>query len=607
MMKNRLFLLLSLALILSLTACSDDDPSTISEPTPEVPQEPEPNPEPNPEPSPTLRLLKGEVIGSEWSVDYSNNSKSNQINTKINVFDGNFNTYFASYERSGTWVGLDLGEKYIIKKIGYSPRITQKHRVQLAIIEGANKSDFSDALPLYLIKKEGVEYEMNYAEVNCSRGFRYVRYVSPNDVRCNLAELEFYGIKGEGDDSQLYQVTNLPTLVINTTGAQDITSKENEIPSLVYIISENGTKLFSAENTGVRGRGNASWQLPKKPYRLKFNSKQQLLDAPAKAKKWTLVNNYGDKTLMRNILAFEISRRMQMHYVPYCRPVDVILNGEYRGCYQLCDQVEVNKNRINITEMEPEDIQMPQLSGGYHVEIDSYAWGEKSYFVSNRGVPVTIKSPDEDDIVKQQREYITDYFNKMESAVFANNYADELEGYRKYLNLESFLRYFMVEELCGNPDTFWSVHMTKDRNSEQFVVGPAWDFDIAFDNEKRAYPTDKYNDFLYTTYVNIASETVRQMANVIVKQDVEARKQLVKMWKKARMEQGIDVASLLNYIDQTAQLLNESQALNFLRWKILNQKVHENPQAAGSYEGELKVLKNYITKRVPKLDVLIGE
>ncbi|MBE6282314.1 MAG: hypothetical protein E7095_09705 [Bacteroides sp.] len=607
MMKNRLFLLLSLALILSLTACSDDDPSTISEPTPEVPQEPEPNPEPNPEPSPTLRLLKGEVIGSEWSVDYSNNSKSNQINTKINVFDGNFNTYFASYERSGTWVGLDLGEKYIIKKIGYSPRITQKHRVQLAIIEGANKSDFSDALPLYLIKKEGVEYEMNYAEVNCSRGFRYVRYVSPNDVRCNLAELEFYGIKGEGDDSQLYQVTNLPTLVINTTGAQDITSKENEIPSLVYIISENGTKLFSAENTGVRGRGNASWQFPKKPYRLKFNSKQQLLDAPAKAKKWTLVNNYGDKTLMRNILAFEISRRMQMHYVPYCRPVDVILNGEYRGCYQLCDQVEVNKNRINITEMEPEDIQMPQLSGGYHVEIDSYAWGEKSYFVSNRGVPVTIKSPDEDDIVKQQREYITDYFNKMESAVFANNYADELEGYRKYLNLESFLRYFMVEELCGNPDTFWSVHMTKDRNSEQFVVGPAWDFDIAFDNEKRAYPTDKYNDFLYTTYVNIASETVRQMANVIVKQDVEARKQLVKMWKKARMEQGIDVASLLNYIDQTAQLLNESQALNFLRWKILNQKVHENPQAAGSYEGELKVLKNYITKRVPKLDVLIGE
>ena len=603
-MKRYMNYLPALLLTILVSACSDDQPTLKPEPDPIVPEEPAPEPEEEIK----TALLEGEIIGSQWSVDYNNNNaKTDKVNTKAYVFAGDFNTFFASYDRSGTWVGLDLGEKHIIHKIGYSPRITQKARVQLAVIEGANEADFSDAMPIHLIKEEGVENEMSYADIHCSKGFRYVRYVSPNNVRCNLAELEFYGEKGEGDDSQLYQITNLPTVVINTKNAEDITSKENEIKSMVYIISEGGKELFAAANTGVRGRGNASWQFPKKPYRLKFEEKQQLLDAPAKAKKWTLINNYGDKTLMRNILAFEISRRMEMPYTPYCRPVDVVLNGEYRGCYQLCDQVEVNKNRVDIVEMEPEDIQLPELTGGYLIEIDSYAWGETSYFVSKKGVPVTIKSPDEDDIVPEQTKYITDYFNQMEAAIFAENYDDEEEGYRSFLDLDSFLRYFMLEELCGNPDTFWSVYLTKNRYSNKFVVGPAWDFDIAFDNEKRAYPTDKFNDFLYTTQVNVASETVRKMANVIVKKDTAARQRLIEMWNKARTEQGIDSEALLEYIDQTAQLLNESQKLNFKRWDILNQRVHENPQAAGSYEGEVAILKNYISKRVPKLDTLIGQ
>lgn len=599
-MRKYSILLYFFLLTVCLFACSDNDTAM----DPILPEIPEPKPE---EPTGD-KPLTGTIIGTKWSVDYSKNgAKTDKINTKENVFDGDFNTYFASYDRSGTWVGLDLGEKHIIQKVGYSPRITQKGRVQLAVIEGANQPDFSDALPIYLIKEEGVENQMSYRDVHCSKGFRYVRYVSPNDVRCNLAELAFYGEKGEGSESQLYQITNLPTVVIHTAGAKEITSKEEEIKSTIYIISEEGKKLWTAANTGVRGRGNASWQFPKKPYRLKFEEKQQLLDAPAKAKKWTLINNFGDKTLMRNILAFEISRRIGMPYTSYCRPVDVVLNGEYRGCYQLCDQIEVNKDRVNIAEMKPTDTQMPELGGGYLIEIDSYAWGEKSYFVSKKGIPVTIKSPDEDDILAEQTKYITDYFNEMETAIFSENYADEENGYRKYLDLDSFLKYFMLEELCGNPDTFWSVYMTKNRYMNKFVVGPVWDFDIAFDNEKRAYPTDKFNDFLYTTSVNLASETVREIANVIVKKDVAARKRLVELWEKARKEQGINVTSLLEYIDQTAQLLNESQRLNFKRWKILDQQVHENPQAAGSYEGELEVLKNYISKRVPKMDNLIGQ
>ena len=127
--------------------------------------------------------LTGTIIGTQYSVDYDNgNAKSTTVNTKNNVFDGNFNTYFASYDRSRTWVGLDLGEKHVITKVGYSPRKTQGGRVELAVIEGANQPDFSDALPIYMIKSAASEGVMHYGQVDCSRGFRYVRYVSPYDV-----------------------------------------------------------------------------------------------------------------------------------------------------------------------------------------------------------------------------------------------------------------------------------------------------------------------------------------------------------------------------------------------------------------------------------------
>lgn len=550
--------------------------------------------------------LSGKIIGTEWSVDYDNQGVvTDKVNTKENVFDGKFDTYFASYVRSGTWVGLDLGEKYVIEKIGYSPRLNQKGRVRLAVIEGANKEDFSDAVPIHVIKEAGVEKQMTYAEVTCSKGFRYVRYVGPNDARCNLAELAFYGEKGEGDDSQFYQITNLPTVVINTEGAQDITSKEKEIPSVVYVISEKGKKILATEETGVRGRGNASWTFPKKPYRLKFDKKQQLLDAPAKAKKWTLINNYGDKTLMRNIVAFELSRRLGLSYTPYATPVDVVLNGEYKGCYQLCDQIEVDENRVNITEMEPSDVDMPNLSGGYLIEIDAYATGETSYFISNTGIPVTIKSPDEDEIVAAQSQYITDFFNAMENSAFSSSFADEEKGYRKYLDLDSFLKHFIVGELSGNTDTYWSVYMTKDRDSDKLYTGPVWDFDLAFDNDQRTYPVNTLDDYIYATKGSVASESVRNLVNVIVKEDEAARQRLVELWEVACREQGIDEASLLAYVDEVAELLKESQALNFIRWDIMNEKVQQNPVIYGSYEGEVNALKNYLKHRIPKMDELV--
>lgn len=539
-------------------------------------------------PDPTPSKLSGTIIGTAYSVDYSSGQKSTTVNTRHNVFDGDFETYFASYERSGTWVGLDLGSKHIITKIGYSPRITQPHRVELALIEGANKPDFSDALPIYMIRQAAPERKMTYSETSCSRGFRYVRYVSPNDVRCNLAELEFYGYEDEGDDSQLYQLTNLPTVIINTENAQEIVSKENEISSNVYIISENGTNLLSTSETGVRGRGNASWdQFPKKPYRLKFKSKQSPLGAPASAKKWTLISNYSDKSLMRNILAFEASRRIGQAYTPYCHPVDVIVNGEYRGCYQLCDQVEAAEGRVPAKD-------------GYLIEIDAYAWKEVSAFWSWKGTPVTIKHPDEDDITDAQRNHIESFFNQMETAALGADFTDPEKGYRKYLDLESFLRNLLVGDFCGNTDLLWSVYMYKDAADGKLYTGPTWDHDLSFDNDYRSHPINNNNDFIFLTVPSPASDAVREMTRKIVKEDPQAKQMLAELWTEA-YENG-SLKTLPDYLDQTYLLLQESQELNFKRWKILNQTVHMNFQALGSYEAEVQFVKKCIEERLVKFD-----
>ena len=533
--------------------------------------------------------LTGVVIGNKESVDYQTNSMSTTVNTRDNAFDGDLNSYFASWERSYTWAGLDLGKPFVITRVGWSPRNDGQgeQRVVLGVFEGANREDFMDALPIYIITEKGKIGQMSYADVECSRGFRYVRYVGPSDARCNIAELEFYGHQGEGDNSRLYQLTNLPTVSIHTLNGEIPYDKEHQIVSQLTIISGDGTALLSEPGT-TRERGNASRSFPKKPYRIKFDKKQHVLDAPAKAKKWTLINNYGDKTLMRNMLAFELSRRMGMTYTPYGTAVDVLLNGEYKGCYQLCDQVEINKNRINITEMTSKDNEGSALTGGYFVEIDAYANQEKSWFNSNKGNPVTIKSPDEDSITTQQKNYIKGYFNKMEA------------NWKSYLDLNSFLRHFLVGELSGNTDTYWSVYMYKDRDDDMMYTGPVWDFDLAFNNDQRTYPVNSKTDYIYRSGGSCAGN-MRSFTDKIVVNDANAKKQLVEIWDEAR-QGGLTEENMVAYIDSLESVLQQSQKLNFIRWPMMNQLVHQNFKIWGSYEAEVENVRDFMKERIDWMD-----
>ncbi|MDS1032904.1 CotH kinase family protein [Porphyromonadaceae sp. NP-X] len=546
----------------------------------------------------TSSLLNGNIIGTRESVDYTTNQSSTTVNTIRNVFDNDFNTFFASYERSGTWVGLDLGAKHVITKIGYSPRISYPARVQLALIEGANSPDFSDAVPLYLIPNAAAENVMTYADVNCSRGFRYVRYVSPSDVRCNLAELQFYGYESEGTNTKFYQVTNLPTVSIHTENSQDVVSKDVYLKGIVNFISDNGNTIYT-DSTSIKGRGNASWNFPKKPYKLKLYNKVNLLGMPAKAKEWTLINNYGDKTLMRNMLAFKVSKMLDMPYTPAGTCVDVILNGEYKGTYQLCDQIEVQKNRVNITEMEPTDIALPNLSGGYLLEVDAYAYTEISWFNSTRGNPVTIHSPDDDEIVPQQTQYITDFFNTMEQEVYGRDFANDNASFRKHLDTKTFLKNLLIGEFCGNTDTYWSTYMYKQRNNDTLYTGPIWDYDLSFENDNRTYPINNLTDFIYRTNGSAAGNMRTFVDNVLASN--ASKRELYNYWNGVRSEK-LTQQSMISLVDSLATLLDSSQKLNFIRWPILNTLVHQNPLIGGSYQNEVNNVKNYISGRLTWMD-----
>lgn len=544
--------------------------------------------------------LSGKIIGTKESFDYDLDKCSTTVNSIQNAFDGDLNSIFASCQLSGAWVGLDLGENYIITKVAYCPRVFQSARMKLGVFEGANNPDFGDAIPLHIISDSPAQAVLSSQNINCSRAFRYVRYIGPSSAKCNLSELEFWGFKGSGDNSKLPQATKIPSVVIHTSNAQDIVDKEVYLKGIVSIVSENGSLIYT-DSLEIKGRGNASWSFPKKPYRMKLYKKASLLGLPAVEKSWTLINNYGDKTLMRNLLAFDLSKRLEIPYTPAGKPVDVFLNGEYKGTYQLCDQIEVATNRVEIEKLKTTNISLPDLSGGYLLEMDAYANAEISWFTSDLNkIPVTIKYPKDDEIVSAQSQYIKSHFNLMEKTVYTSDFRNRITGYRKYIDTGTFLRHFLVGEISGNTDTYWSTYMYKLRNNDKFYFGPVWDFDIAYENDYRTYPINNNSKWIFEEKGSTAFG-VRNLVNRLFL-DSEFMDELKDIYAYYRNKGIISEASLLAVVDNYATEINQSQALNFKRWDILNSKVHMNPVSRGTYSKEVDNVKDYIRNRIKWMD-----
>ena len=173
-----------------------------------------------------------------------------------------------------------------------------------------------------------------------------------------------------------------------------------------------------------------------------------------------------------------------------------------------------------------------------------------------------------------------------------------------YLDLNSFLRHFLVGELSGNTDTYWSVYMYKDRNDSKLYTGPVWDFDLAFNNDQRIYPVNQKTDYIYRSGGSCAGQMKTFVDDIVVK-DNAAKEQLLQIWDGAR-QAGLTETNLVAFIDAWEQQLQQSQRLNFLRWPILSQRVHQNPQALGSYAKEVDVVRKYIKERIAWMDKKLG-
>lgn len=259
--------------------------------------------------------------------------------------------------------------------------------------------------------------------------------------------------------------------------------------------------------------------------------------------------------------------------------------------------------------MEPTDISGDALTGGYLVEVDAYAYDEPKgewFTTKGKNIPVTIKSPDPG--ITQQYNYIKSYFENIESRVFSNT---DIKGgtndYRNIFDVESFLRHFMVGELSGNTDTYWSTYMYKDRGDDKIYTGPVWDFDIAFDNDNRTYPINNIkNTYLYDSGKASAANQMREFVNRIIKNDSRTKDDIKHIWSFARNDNNLTYESLEKYIDDKATELDASQKLNFVRWPIMNEWVHQNPVLSGSYTAEVKRVKDYLKGRLPILDKLMG-
>lgn len=366
---------------------------------------------------------------------------------------------------------IELNSFYIINRISGITSDNDPYNYLLGIFEASNDITFSDAFPIAIIKEEHIQNiknnEINIA-INIPNPYKYIRYIPPNQNEIKLDKIKIFGHEfSETEDlsnKKFFTVTNLPLMIFNTENSIEPTSNEEYIISQIIIINDNEKELN--ETAKIRIRGHSTATLPKKPYKIKFEKKQKIFGISGKYKNWALLANHYDKSLTRNSSAFKISEIIGLEFTPRCEPVDVILNGNYRGNYFICDQIEVKEGRVDIEEITEDDI-----TGGYLLEIDGRAMKEDKYFLTDRGLIGEIKYPDSDDITKKQENYIKLYLNKMETNVYKGNL--------DYLDLNSFYRYFIMQEFCADIDSVWSsFHVTKRKGDDKLYFGPVLDYDF---------------------------------------------------------------------------------------------------------------------------------
>ena len=368
---------------------------------------------------------------------------------------------------------------------------------------------------------------------------------------------------------------------------------------------------------GVEIRGKFSAKFPQKSYSIETrdaageNLNISLLGMPPE-NDWILLGNYNDKSFVRNALAFDLFRRMG-HYAPRTQFVEAIVNWNYRGIYLLTEKIKRDKNRVNIAKLRPEENDGDDLTGGYIIKIDYYrsdgsdSWASKFFQegkAENR-VRFVYHQPPADEISPQQKFYIQNWIHRAEAALFSDYFADPARGYRRYLDVPSFIDYFIISELSRNIDAYRkSRYFFKDKDSNGGLLhaGPVWDFDWAWKNirDEQLGPTDG-SGWVYqfnhgSRKINSPHWYERLM------QDPEFVRELADRYFHFRAN-CLSFRSIHAYIEATRELLQKATDRHFALWPIeLDYRAPEWDPPSQSYDEELAKLQAWIELRLNWLD-----
>lgn len=275
---------------------------------------------------------------------------------------------------------------------------------------------------------------------------------------------------------------SLPVIYITTENNAEITDTENYISATFYIDAMSSGYASTGTETSqvalkIRGRGNTSWlNYDKKPYRIKLTVGQKLLGM-SKSKNFALMAYADDgHAFLRSTTGYKISQLMNLAYTPDRRPVELILNGDYKGLYFLTETIRIDKDRVPITKQDDEATDASIIPGGWLLEIDNAESAEQVSITEGNGMTMRFTYKDPEALSTEQTDYLMSQLNEMNNAIY--NTDKTSATWEQYIDIDTLARFYIVQEVMDNTEAFHgSTYLYKDRcASSNWNFGPVWDF-----------------------------------------------------------------------------------------------------------------------------------
>lgn len=364
-----------------------------------------------------------------------------------------------------------------------------------------------------------------------------------------------------------------PAIHIDTEGSAPIVSKEEYLNC--YITVSNTAEGYAMEGAlgQVRGRGNTSFQVDKCSYKIKFDERTDLFGM-GDARDWALISNHFDLSVVRNYIAYAVASKFEtQRFASKNQFIDLYVNGEYRGVYLVCEQVEVQENRVNITEGSTE------VDTGYLIELDSRA-EDRGFYVFGKFHAVKTPNPNKGELSSEQMTYIFRYVSSAHSTILKKSWSEVCE----VVDVESFAEAYVIYELFKCVDVGYASFFMFKEAGGKLAVGPVWDFDRSMGNVGNNDAARRY-DSLWARKDNM------WFLGLFMHEEFEllVREKLEKYLPTIR--QTLEACYI--YLEAHEESFNR----NFERWDILGGYVYPNPSELNrlqTWREHLDWLKVYI-------------